>query len=202
MMNNNGKDQRFIEDGSEKNFHNLASVLKHLQNEGWKITKPSLYRHQKEGKLLPDKDGSYNFRAVAKYARTFLKLTATGKRVSEATDELQRKKLVKEIARLELGLERDQFAMEKEKSLYIRREEMDIELAGRAGILIAGLKHWVQSRAAEWISLTGGNMKLTGELINAINRDLDEHINHYAANREYEVVFEGEGSVNDATASV
>jgi len=79
---------------------------------------------------------------------------------------------------------------------------MDIELAGRAGILIAGLKHWVQSKAAEWISLTGGNMKFTGELINAINRDLDEHINYYAANREYEVVFEGEGSGNDATASV
>ena len=86
--------------------------------------------------------------------------------------------------------------MEKERGLYIRREEMEIELAGRAGILVAGLKHWVQSRAADWIAAVAGDMKRTGELINLMTRDVDEHINHYAASREYEVVIEekqGEG---------
>lgn len=173
-------------------FDNLAAVLEYLKAEGWKTARQSLYRHHGQGKILQDSDGKYSRRIVERYAKTFLKKTATGKRVVEETDELQRKKLIKEIDRLTLGVERDQFALEKERGLYIRREEMEIELAGRAGILVAGLKHWVQSRAAEWISAVAGDMKRTGELINLMTRDVDEHINHYAASREYDIVIEGE----------
>jgi len=31
-----------------------------------------------------------------------------------------------------------------------------------------------------------------GELINKMSNDMDEHINHYASSREYEVVIDGE----------
>lgn len=173
-------------------FDNLSAVLEYLKAQGWKSARQSIYRHHGQGKILPDSDGKYSRRIVERYAKTFLKQTATGKRVVEESDELQRKKLIKEIARLELGLERERFALERERGLYIRREEMEIELAGRAGILVAGLKHWVQSRAAEWIAAVAGDMKRTGELINIMTRDVDEHINHYAASREYDVVIEGE----------
>lgn len=178
-------------------FSNIAVVLAYLYNEGWKVTKTSLYRHQKEGKILPDKDGHYSKKAVDKYARTFLKLQKTGKRVIEGVDELQRRKAENENIRLELGIERDRLALEKERGLYIRREEMEIELAGRAGILVAGLKHWVQSKAADWIAVAGGDTKRTGELINIMSQDVDEHINHYASSKEYEVVIEAEESPND-----
>jgi hypothetical protein len=186
---------------TEGNFDNIAAVLQHLEGAGWKVTKTSLYRHQKEGKILPDAAGRYPKKAVEKYAKTFLKQLATGKRVTEAQDELQRRKLEKEIARLELGIERDQFALDKDRGLFIPRDQMEIELATRAGVLVAGLKHWVQSKAADWITSVGGDTKRTGELINTMTRDVDEHINLYASSKEYEVMIEEETDINLLTTS-
>lgn len=174
---------------------NTAAVLDHLKEAGWKVTKTSLYRHQSQGKLLPSQDGSYTKNAVERYAKTFLKQTATGKRVAENTDELQRKKLEKELEHLSQKIMREKFSFEREQGLYIPRDQMEIELATRAGILVAGLKHWVQSNAADWIAASGGDTKRTGELINLMSKDVDEHINHYASSREYEVVIEKDQNV-------
>jgi len=173
-------------------FPNLAAVLEYLKDCGWKSTKSSLYRHHGEGKLLPRSDGAYQLKDVEKYARTWLKQAATGKKMSEQADELQSRKLKQELANLELKYEREAFAHAREQGQYVPREQMEIELAGRAGVLDAGLKHWVQSRAAEWIRTAGGDTKKVGELINLMNRDLDEHINNYAASTEYQVIIDAE----------
>lgn len=167
---------------------NIAAVLQYLQGEGWKETKTSLYRRQKEGKILPRPDGTYAKKDVDKYARTFLKQIATGKRLSENTDELQRKKLEQELKNLILKNERENFNYEKDRGLYIPKDQMEIELATRAGILVAGLKHWVQTRSADWIAAVSGDAKKVGELINMMSNDVDEHINQYAGSKEYEVV--------------
>lgn len=180
---------------------NIAAVLLYLQEAGWKITKTSLYRHQKEGKIIPASDGKYSKRVVDKYARTFLKQAATGKRVVEETDELQRRKLQKEIARLELSVEREKFNLERDRGLYVPREQMDIELAMRAGVLMAGLKHWIQRRASDWIAAVSGDEKRVGELIAMMNNDLEEHIHQYAANKEYEVVVESDAVQSDVMSA-
>lgn len=174
---------------------NTAAVLDYLQENGWKITKTSLYRHQSQGKLLSGPDGSYTKASVKKYAMTFLKQTATGKRVSEAADELQQKKLKQDIQLQAIKIERETFSYAKEQGLFIPRDQMEIELATRAGILVAGLKHWVQSNAADWIATMSGDTKKVGELINLMNKDVDEHINNYASSREYEVIIEKEEDV-------
>ena len=179
-------------DATSDNFSDIAAVLKYLQDNGWQETKTSLYRRKKQGKILPVPDGSYTKASVDKYARTFLKQTATGKRLSENTDELQRKKLEQELKNLILKNERDTFNFDKDRGLFIPKEQMDIELATRAGILIAGLKHWVQTRCADWIAAVSGDNKKVGELINIMSNDIDEHINHYASSREYEVIIEAE----------
>ena len=70
-------------------FDNLMAVLEYLTNNGSKAARNSLYRHQSQGKLLPESGGKYKQRAVDKYAKTFLKRTATGKRDQESSDELQ-----------------------------------------------------------------------------------------------------------------
>lgn len=182
---------------AERHFENIAAVLQYLESAGWKVTKTSLYRHQKEGKVLPDKNGCYQRKTVEKYARTFLKQLATGKRLQENTDDLQRQKLEQELKNLQLKNERDQFNFEKDRGLYVPRDLVDIELATRAGVLVSGLKHWVQSKAADWITAVGGDTKRTGELINTMTHDVDEHINHYASNKEYEVVIDGEETNNE-----
>jgi hypothetical protein len=181
----------------DKPLVNVAEVLDYLAAAGWKVTKTSLYRHQKEGKLLPRPDGAYSLRDVERYARTWLKQLSTGKRKTEKMDELQRRKLESELENLELARKRNELAYGKELDRYIHREQMEIELATRAGILDAGLKHWVQSRAAEWIRTAGGDTKKVGELINLMTRDLDEHINSYAAAIEYQVIIDAEEETAD-----
>jgi hypothetical protein len=183
-----GLDRRAAADAEQ--FSTLAEVLDYLQATGWRATKATLYRHKDEGKILPRHDGSYHRRDVEKYARTFLKQQATGKRIQERVDELQRKKLEKELQSLDLEISRKTFALEREQERYIPKGLMDIELAGRAGILEAGLKYWIQFHAADWIRLSEGNIKKVGELIQFMNHGIDEHINEYASVREYRVIFD------------
>jgi hypothetical protein len=176
----------------EQLFETIAAVLEYLETSGWKVTKTSLYRHQGEGKLLPKENGSFRKKDVDKYAKTFLKEQSTGKKVKTLEDALQRKKLEADLRNLDLEHERKKLQHDRELGKYILREKMEIELAARAGILEAGLKHWIQSGAAGWLRLGEGNVKKAGELISAMIRDLDEHINGYAQAREYELVIDGE----------
>lgn len=175
-----------------RTFPHIAAVLTYLKKQGWRVTKTSLYRHQKEGKILPGDKGKYDQKKVDKYAKNWLKQQSTGKRLSEKSDELQRKKLEQDIQLQAVKIERENFNYKKEQGLFIPKDQMEIELATRAGILVAGLKHWVQSKAADWIAAVSGDTKKTGELINLMNRDVDEHINNYASSKEYEVVIDSE----------
>lgn len=182
---------------TKQDITDIAGVLNYLRSLGWRATKTTLYRHCKEGKLLP-KDGQYELAAVDRYARTWLKQASTGKKISEQMDELQRKKLKLEMKNLELDNKRKLLAYEKDLERYIPKELVQIELAGRAGVLEAGLKHMIQSRAAEWIRLVNGDMAHIGDLIYLMNQDIEEHLNGYAAPIEYQVVIDADEAA-DAT---
>jgi len=173
-------------------FAAIADVLSYLKAEGWKVKKTSLYRHQKEGKFVPRDDGTYRQNDIDKYARTWLKQVATGQRVNERIEDLQLRKLERELQKLDIENKHKEFNFVKDQGKYISKELMEIELATRAGILDAGLKHWIQSRVAEWIRVVNGDMKKIGELINILNRNLDEQINTYASAGEYQVIIDAE----------
>ena len=172
-------------------IENVADVLDYLAPV-WKVTKTSLYRHQKEGKFLPQADGTFLQKDIDKYARTWLKQKSTGKRISEKTDELQRKKLEKELQKLDIDTERSQFNFDKEKKKYIPKEQMDVEFAGLIGILDAALKHLVQSRVADWIRMAGGDTKKAGEVINLVSRQVDEILNSLSEPVDYQIIIDAE----------
>jgi hypothetical protein len=175
-----------------RGLREISDVLEYLIEAGWRVSKPTLYRHHKEKKFTPVSDGSYRRKDIDKYAKTWLKQQATGKKVKELEDQLQRQILEEDLA---TAKERRR-KIERENSLaegkLVDRREVENWLAGRAGILEAGLKHWIQSRVADWLRLGGGDLKKAGELINAMTRDLDEHINGYAQAKEFDAVIDGE----------
>jgi hypothetical protein len=197
-------DQLGDKEDADKPLATLADVLEYLKEAGWKVTKTSLYRQQKEGKLLPRADGAYTIKSVEKYARTWLKQQSTGKRISEKMDDLQRQKLELELSNLLLENKRKELSFNKEMEKLVPREQMEIELATRAGVLEAGLKHWIQSRTAEWVRLVAGDIKKVGALINVMSRDLDKHINSYAIAPEYQVVIDAaeEAGLEESPESV
>lgn len=169
----------------------LADVLDYLKDGGWKETRTSLYRRAKEGKLLPGAGGAYALKDVDKYARTFLKRQSSGKKVSEEVDGLQRQKLEKEMRILDLDIRSRERKEAKDAGNLIPREEMEIALATWAGIVDAGLTHWIKSQAAGWVRLVGGEMAKVGELVTQMIREKDDHINSYTT-AEFNVILEGD----------
>jgi hypothetical protein len=177
---------------TDKPLADLADVLDYLKESDWKVSKANLYRHHKQGKISPRPDGSYSIKNVEKYARSWLKQQSTGKKIDEMKDDIWVQKLQEELKNLRLDGNRKALAYDREIGALIPREQVENELATRAGILDAGLKHWIQSRAAEWIRMADGDTKKVGDLINRMNHDLDEHINTYAAPLDYQVIIEAE----------
>lgn len=174
-----------------ESFSSTAEVLAYLRDAGWKVTKTSLYRHLDQGKFAA-RDGLFRRGDIDRYARTWLKQKATGKRVNEATEELQRKKLEKELERLDIDIKQRRQDYDRDAGRLIPREQMEVELAGRAAILDAGLKHWINTNAMEWIRLADGDVKKVGELIFALTRSIDEHLNAYAQPQDFKIVIEDE----------
>ncbi len=176
----------------EKWLDNVDEVIEYLDAGGWVAKKSTVYRHRKEGKLLPKDSGKFRQKDVDRYAQTWLKQQSTGKKVKELEDQLQRQILEEELA----TAKEKRRKIERENSIaegkVVDRGEVENWLAGRAGILEAGLKHWVQSRVADWIRVVDGDVRKAGELISAMTRDLDEHINGYAQAKEFELVIDGE----------
>ena len=168
----------------------VDEVIEYLAGAGWIAKRSTVFLHCKQGKLLPKDDGQYHQNDIDRYAKTWLKQQSTRKKIRDLEDELQRKVLQSELSIKEEELKRKRRQNEIEEGKYIEQKKMEEELAGRAGILEAGLKHWVQSRAADWIRAVGGDVRKAGEMINAMIRDLDEHINSYAQAKEYELVIE------------
>lgn len=104
---------------SADSFDNLFAVLAYLQGAGWKIGKSNLYQHRKDGKIIPNEDGVFTRAAVDKYARTFLRQVATGKRITEASDDLQRKILSQQTKINELKIKREERRNAIEEKKYV-----------------------------------------------------------------------------------
>jgi len=184
------------EDGF-KVFENILAVKNYLDGEGWQISQSALYKHRREGKLVPGSDGKFHQKAVDKYARTWLKVKATGKTVATEQEELQTGKLRKEMDKLDVGIARERLKLEAEQGKYIPRSEVEIDLAARAGVLDAGLNHWIRTNAADWIALAGGDTNKVGEVITAMLAGKDDLINQYASMRDFVVEFGGEDDEED-----
>lgn len=180
------------EAGTQKkeSLDNLAVVLAYLVNDGWKITKTTLYRHKNEGRFLPDKDGSYAVETIDRYAKLHLKKSATGKKVNQETDELQQLKLEQEIDLQKIKIDRERFNYEKDQGLHIAKDQVELNMALMYSVIFTGLRHWIQSKAPEWIALASGDIKKQGELINAMTNDLDVLSNQFSKQKEYEIVIE------------
>ncbi|MDI6688195.1 MAG: hypothetical protein QME06_08270 [Desulfobacterales bacterium] len=171
-------------------FSNIFTVLNYLQDDGWKISRSGLYKHQAEGKIRPEPDGTYVLKNVIKYAKTWLKRRSTGKKLIENQESLQSTKLQKEIEKLDEEIKRNRHKREVEEGKYIPRDQFEMELASRVAVLDAGWAHLNQSKAADWIETVEGNPKKAGELIAALNQAKNGILNQYATTREFQVIIE------------
>jgi hypothetical protein len=180
------------QDEEDKPLRNIASVLEDLRGNDWHVTQPSLYRHQKEGKIAPRRDGFYTLQAVDKYARVWLKQKSTGKKVKVKLEEFQVKRAANDIKLQDLDIEKKERDKAIAEGRLIPRDVVEIELAGRAGVLDAGIKHTIQAYSAEWIRTVGGDTNKVGEMIIQMTHRFDELMNSYASPLSYQFAIDAE----------
>jgi len=183
-------DRQQDEDGGIKKFRTKKNALEYLLEAGWKIGQSQFYKHCKDGLLRPQADGSYAQKAVDKYAKTWLKQLATGQKVNDRMDRMQEEKLEADLRASKFKMEEAEFNLGVRKSKFIPRDDFELAIVGRAVAFMAHLNHTVQSEAADWIELVGGDQTRAPELVQAISRAIEQRMGDFAADAEFDVILE------------
>ena len=85
---------------------------------------------------------------------------------------------------------RELFRLNVERSKYVERDEIELQIAARAVVLEAGLDHMIYTRTAEWVALTGGFQELTELLIADFMDAKDELLKVYVNAEEFEITID------------
>lgn len=170
----------------ETSFKNTLEVLGWLRKAGYKVGKSKLYADAKVG-MLPS--GPCTLEDAERYARR-----ARLKRLAEVAggelDRMAREKSEAEYRLLKMKYEKLEFELQKDKGQWLPRAEFEQELSARAAVLLHGLRHLAQSRAAEMLEACGGKAQLLADLLQEGVEDL---LNDYANRETFQVIVLPEG---------
>lgn len=174
----------------EKEFKNLLEVSEWLDQQGWKVSRSTLYKHAKDGRLRPDEHGAFPAKAVEKYAIQWLHKKSDSEKVkTEKLAEIERKERIGYQSALRRQMELKLAALEGK---YIEREQLYLELAARAAVLDTGIKALVRLRADAWLAVAHGRQSRMVEFMRTILADMEELINAFSSTREFHVMFKNE----------
>lgn len=157
-------------------FDNLAAVLQYLQQSGFKIKKSNLYQHRKDGKIVPDNDGTFSRRAVDKYSRAFLKQITTGKRITDASDDMQRDILEQTKKLNELKIRREQRRNDIEEKKYISALDVRAAAFAKARAVRDAILN-ISDRVAPILAAESDSMKIK-EILDLEHRNALEELSN------------------------
>lgn len=172
-------------------FKNRLEALGRLQGVGFKIQKSKFYKDAKEGLLRIRSDGSIAESDLMNYAH----LAGLQRPEQDGPDhgevvQVQQEKQALEREELRLRIEQRKFALEKDQGRFILREDLDLELASRAGVFDSGLRTKIKTHARDLVYLVGGKPEKIPEFLQMMFELLDEQMNEFARMDRFEVVFE------------
>lgn len=166
-------------------FDNLMDVATFLEADGWKISKTTLYEHKEAGKIRKGTNGKYSLTDVQEYSRQYLQ-RKDGSQVDDKTN-FQEQKLREEIRRISSDAAMRELKLQERRGELIPREEVEVELAARAGDLKTHLDASARSSAGRIIKLVGGDPQKSAELISfmlGINRKMMDNYSRPIAGPE------------------
>lgn len=168
----------------------VNAVLEYVAEAGRKLAKSKLYEEVKEGRLRRQVDGSFLVKHVDKY---LLSLPMAGNSEEFVDDTEKRVKLLEEakIRRAVADADMAEFERDRRRGLYAKRDEVMVELAGRAVALREGLKSSFESSMPELVDAVGGDALKVPALRTVIERIVDTSIGEYAKPMIFEVEISG-----------
>jgi len=162
---------------------NLLALVRHLADQGYKVKKSKVYKDAKEGRLRVAADGTISDEHARIYAATLVKVADRAGDIEAGT----LKKQSKEIERLTLQNEKLRFDLEQDRKVYVRRTDMETDLALRCAVLEAGLKHTIQSRMQELVRVVDGKTDRCQAAVDLLFGAVDGLLNDYARAEAVEV---------------
>lgn len=170
------------------NVKDWNAALAYLEESGKKCKKTKLFDDIAKGKLKKQPDGSFKIRDIDRYAASLPSL-GTSDRVAKDAADRQRRKEEAEIRRIENGAEKDAFHLDILRKRYVSRDQLYLELAGRAVTLASGLKTAFEAEGMSLVYLVDGNPKKFAPFMQKLESILDIALNEYATLDEFEVMF-------------
>lgn len=170
-------------------FRNRKEVSAWLIEQQWKVSPSTFYKHCTEGRLRPEADGTYKLAAVLRYARRDLQRAETAAKIadSQAADRLKQAEIENKNEQAKLL----QIKRMRLEGALVPRADIELQLAGRAAALDAGLKYALATGAADLVGLVGGSHDRQQDLVRRLHTIVDEVLDDYAQPLDIEVVFEG-----------
>lgn len=170
-----------------KNLKNVSEVLTYIEENGRKVKKTKLYEDIRLARLPKQPDGTFSRRKVDRYMAS-LPTTGTSDSVAtQAADRLRRKEEA-EIRRAEAQAAKEEFNLGVKKGLFIPRDAVHVELAGRALTLSASIKTAFEAHALDIISIVEGNPKKSLAFVARMEAVFDEAMSEYS--REMDITVE------------
>lgn len=167
-------------------FKSLYTVLNHLKESGFKISKSAIYRAKDKGQIRINPDGTVLESEVRGYAGNLERVEGN---IGNLND-IHARKASKETELLDERIAKVRFENEKEGGKYILRTDFEAELAARTVILESGFRHQYNMKAGEWIALVNGKIEKSADFLQELNAALDEQLNSYATIKTFQVMFE------------
>lgn len=174
---------------STPHLASYKDVLAHITEElNRKCGKTKLFEDIKLGRLKKQPDGSFRQRDVERYAAS-LPMAGTPDAVAEKAADRQRRKEEADIRKAEAAAKREEYDLAVKMGKYVPKSDVHLELAARAVTLSSSLKTAFESRNLDFIDAVDGNPKKGAALVELQSRILDEALNEYSQEMEFEVKF-------------
>jgi len=171
-------------------FRHRIEALQHLQAQGYKIKKSKLYDDAKAGFLRMQPDGTVTEKDLERYVKR-VGLEKPAEIADAQAGDLQAKKLALEISKLEEEYREKRRKNDILDGKFMPREKVYMEIAGRAVVFEAGLKHALDTRAAELLEALDAIAEKNHRLVMIrrwFREILDEQLNEFANIKTFQAI--------------
>lgn len=168
----------------QDSLKNWSAVLAHVRDAGRKLGQTKFFEDVKRGRLKKQADGSFRRRDVERYMMSLPMLETPDGVVARAA-ERQRKKEEAEIRKLQADADLRELELSVRRGKYILRDDVYLELAGRALALSSGIRTAFEAHALELVDAVSGDPRKVTALTQALERLFDDALSDYA--RELEI---------------
>lgn len=178
----------------------LMDAVRFLKEEGYKIGKSKAYQDREAGKIKVQPDGSVlESDALAYAVQAGLKKIGNG-RNSDKLEVIAEKRAQEELDLTRARREKIEFETEKDRGLYIKKEEVELRTAIKIAAFESGFKHAIRTSATDWLVALGGDIKKTQLLCDLIYPVIDDLLDQMGKMEEISVVIQrrkGDGHGDD-----